>query len=199
MSFGRPEATYYIHTYMPIVCMMSVTRPIVVIELLRRLGRHARHILPPLRPCQPVNAGENVICWETFMKLFAFPITQQQHCTAPSICTRIQASTRRPERDKARKHTEFVRASSTSSNSYTARCVLKTKQEIKSARLTTAGVMLPEHCSFSPSFLFRPCMRRPGCFRGPTSSWHLQVAGMHLKPKTSLHASFISIWFNSSL
>ena len=28
---------------------------------------------------------------------------------------------------------------------------------------------------FSPSFLFRPCMRRPGCFGGPWSAWHLQL------------------------
>ena len=27
----------------------------------------------------------------------------------------------------------------------------------------------------------RTCMRRPGCFRGALSSWHLQVACLHLK------------------
>jgi len=28
---------------------------------------------------------------------------------------------------------------------------------------------------FSPSFLFLPYMRRPGCFGGPWSAWHLQL------------------------
>ena len=49
------------------------------------------------------------------------------------------------------------------------------------------------------SFLFRTCIRRPGCFRGPWSTWHLQVASWHLKPWNSLSASFIRIFFNPSL
>ena len=45
--------------------------------------------------------------------------------------------------------------------------------------------------SCSPSFLFRPRMRRAGCLRGPWSSWHLQVASLHLKLCISLSASLI--------
>ena len=44
-------------------------------------------------------------------------------------------------------------------------------------------------------------MRRTGCFRSPWSSWHLQVASLHLKPWIFLSASFgrILFMFNSSL
>ena len=52
---------------------------------------------------------------------------------------------------------------------------------------------------FSPSYLFRPCMRRQGCFRGPWSSWHLQIVSLNLKPWTSLSASFTHILFIYSL
>ena len=51
--------------------------------------------------------------------------------------------------------------------------------------------MLPVHWSLSPPFLYRPCMRRPGCFREPWSSGHLQVASLHLKPWTDLSVRFI--------
>ena len=39
------------------------------------------------------------------------------------------------------------------------------------------------HGSVFTSFFyaFRTCMRRPGCFPGAWSSWHLQLVGLHLK------------------
>ena len=52
-----------------------------------------------------------------------------------------------------------------------------------------------QHCSFSPSFqyVFRTCTRRPGCFPGAWSSWHLQVISLHLKSWTdaSAHSRFV--------
>ena len=41
-------------------------------------------------------------------------------------------------------------------------------------------------------YVFRTCMRRPGCFPGAWSSWHLQVVSLHLKSWTSLSVSFAS-------
>ena len=80
--------------------------------------------------------------------------------------------------------------------------VLKTNKEIELCSaikklLVCCAKGLPVHCSFSPSFLFRPCVRRPGCFGGPWSSWHLQVASLHRKPWTSLCDSVTRILFNS--
>ena len=57
------------------------------------------------------------------------------------------------------------------------------------------AVMLPATLLLL-SFLFRPCMRRPDCFRGPWSSWNLQVASLQLKTRPSLSASVVRIWFN---
>ena len=39
-----------------------------------------------------------------------------------------------------------------------------------------------KRCPFSPSFfyVFRTCMRHPGCSPGAWSSWHLQVVILHL-------------------
>ena len=104
-----------------------------------------------------------------------------QHSTAQSTRTSSTASTRRSEGDNASKQTEVPRASM-SSSIYTARCVLKTIVEIEicSAYKNVAGVFRGGFactlCSFSPSFLFRPYMRRPGFLGGPWGSWHLQVA-----------------------
>ena len=49
------------------------------------------------------------------------------------------------------------------------------------------------------SVLFCPYMRRPGCFCGPWSSWHLQVASLSRKPWTSLCDSVTRMLFNYSL
>ena len=98
----------------------------------------------------------------------------------------------------------------TSSRTSTNRCALKTTQEIEISEAyekiqqftkqliwcdTRKGSRVHDY-SFSPSFLFRPCIQRPDCCRGPWSSWHFQVASLHLKPWTSLSASFILILFS---
>ena len=103
--------------------------------------------------------------------------------------------------------------------SFTARCVLKTNEEIKicpayentrevltssyrSSKVMREGFALfpfllivryytLQHYSFSPSFLFRGCMRRPGCFS--CSMELLAFAGPQFAPKESwisLTASF---------
>ena len=48
---------------------------------LARFGGHARHILPPLSPPQPVIADEEIRCWGTLPKLFhlfAFSFSRPQ-------------------------------------------------------------------------------------------------------------------------
>ena len=56
-----------------------------------------------------------------------------------------------------------------------------------------------QHCSFSPSFFYvcRTCMRRPSCYPGAWSSWHLQVVSLHLKLWTSLSASSFAFCYSS--
>ena len=39
---------------------------------LAHFGGHARHILSTLSPSQPVNADEEIVCWKTLPKFFAF-------------------------------------------------------------------------------------------------------------------------------
>ena len=126
----------------------------------------------------------------------AQPIQPAQ--AAKQVCTDQIATTQASR--------QLVRASMSSRISFTAMCS-QTNEEIeigpaykniqpftKLKQLSWYGVA----CTllFCPSFLFRPCMRRPSCFRGPWSSWHLQVARLHLKPWTSKSASFIRILFN---
>ena len=176
----------------------------IYIDLLRSrlLGGRRRYILPSLSPSQPVIADENIICWGTFLNFYAFFAPQTQHSTAQSTPTSSKATTRRSEPDKASRQSWFE---PTCRRAFIAVFSKRTKNS-KYARptkisnhcnhsQTSLGVMLPVHCSFSPSFLFRPCMQRP--VRGRWSFWHLQVASLHLKPWTSLSASFIRILFNS--
>ena len=82
-------------------------------------------------PSQPVIAGENIICWGTFLKYVAFFAPQAQHCTAQSTRTSSEASTLRSERDNASKQTELARAGMASSIYITVCCVLMTNEEIQ--------------------------------------------------------------------
>ena len=90
----------------------------------------------------------------------------------------------------------------------TARCVLETNEEIamcpaykriyNHSRSSLADVMLPVHCSFSPSFLFRLCLRRPFVFvdHGARGTCKSPVCIKNHRP---LPASLNRILFNSSL
>ena len=120
---------------------------------------------------------------------------QEQHSTAQSTPTSSKASTRRSERDNASKQTELARATM-SSSIYTARCVLKTNEEIEICpayktytstirKSSLAGVMLPVHCRTLPflSVLFSSSMRAaPTLF-----SWTMELlpsASRQFAPKT---------------
>ena len=102
----------------------------------------------------------------------------RKHSTALRIlpCTKAakQVYTCRSERDKAMSRQSWRQLTC---RAFTAWCVLKTNGEDT------------PHRSFSPSFLFRTCMRRPGSYPGAWSSRHLQVASFNLKSWTSLSAS----------
>ena len=135
---------------------------VLFIDLLINLayfGGHARHILSPLSPSQPVIADGNIICWGTFVNLFTLFSPQAQHSTAQSTRTSSKARTRRPERGNASMQTELAGASMPPSI-FTARCVLKTCS--KSAgptkicnnsqhSLRVAGVMLSCELSKPPA------------------------------------------------
>ena len=101
----------------------------------------------------------------------------------------------RSEHDNAIKQTELARASK-SSSIYTTRCDLKTNEEIEIFpekiynttihKAAEASVMRDGHAFISdltlrPFYVFRTCMRRPGCFPGAWSSWI--VASRHFAPK----------------
>ena len=95
---------------------------------------------------------------------------------------------------------EFAQASM-SSSTYTARCVLKTNEGMEicpayktvqpfTKQLSWCDVtctLLP----LSPPFRIRTCMRRPGCFRRPWSSWQLEAPSLRLKLTTDLPVHFI--------
>ena len=125
-------------------------------------------------------------------------------------------TTCRSERDNARKQTELARTSMSSSN-YTARCALKTNEEIKicpvhqkyiqpltkqftvctrcyDPRKTICLYFLSQCVTYNALYLrpliaFRACTRRPGCFLGAWSSWHKEVVSSHLKSWTFLFVS----------
>ena len=99
-----------------------------------------------------------------FICFICFASTSQ-HSTAQSTRTSSKASGRRSERDNASRQSWLEPACRR--GIYTARCVFKANEKIetcpayKSIQPLTnslADVMLPVHCSFSPSFLIRSCM-----------------------------------------
>ena len=115
-----------------------------------------------------------------------------QHSKAQSALHKA-ASTCRSARDNASKQRELARANM-SSSIYTARCVLKTNEEIeicptkytiqpptKQLKLVSCAKDSPlfpisrsyntnTALSLCPLHVFRTCMRRPGCFPGAWSS-----------------------------
>ena len=131
-----------------------------------------------------------------------------QHSAVNPRDKQQKPSTRRSERDNAGKQTELARASTLSSSIQLAVCdhknePKKSKCLLPSTKILLCGVMregfaCQVHCSktSSPSVLFRPNMRRPGCFGGPWSSWPLEAASLHRTPWTSLCDSVIRILFN---
>ena len=65
------------------------------------------------------------------------------------------------------------------------------RKQTELARASKSCCAVPG-CAFSfvvikKSICVRTCMRRPGCFPGAWSSWHLQVAWLHLKCWTIYH------------
>jgi len=106
--------------------------------------------------------------------------TAQHGASSPAQSSK--ASTCRPERDNASKQAELARASM-SSSIYTARCVLETNEEIEicpakiynhsqsswswcRARRTRLQLHAQSTLLFLSVlfYVFRTCMRRPGCF-----------------------------------
>ena len=140
---------------------------------------------------KPVVSDEKKSCGGTFLIFFAFCCPQAQHSAAQrSQSPHKQQSKYAPIRARQRKQALTELAGARMSWSFCiARCVLKTNGEtaiFPAYQSSLAGVMLPGHCSFSPSFLFRPCMRRPGCLRGP---WELLAfASRQFAPKTVGHS-----------
>ena len=122
----------------------------------------------------------------------AYCCSTAQHSTAIIPAQSSQASTCRSERDNASKQASKQSwREPARRRAFTARCLLKTTEEIKmcpaykklqaltssqaAKQLLRSGVMVEgfaffsnlrkiQHCSFSPSFplQFRRCMRRPG-------------------------------------
>ena len=112
-----------------------------------------------------------LFCWGTFLIFFLRSLPRKHSTAHHSTRTIGKASTRRSERDNADKQTELARARMLSSTYNTARCVYKTNEEIEicSAYKNIAGGVMREGFACTmlfPSFLFRPYMRRPGCFLG---------------------------------
>ena len=127
-----------------------------------------------------------------------------------STCTSTKASTRPSERDNASTQTELARASM-SPGTYTARCVHRNlpglpkyttihifyffKTFIK--QLRSCDIAL--YTALLPVLSISSMHAASGLFSWSMESWHLQVASLHLKPYSSLSASFICVLFNSSL
>ena len=139
-------------------------------------GGHRRHFLPPHSHFQPEIADDNISCWGIVLNFFAFFAPQAQHNRAqrsqPAQAAKQvrvdQSATTQASRQSWREpscHRAFTQLAVFSKRTKKSKSVRTTKLYNRS-RSSLAGVMLPVHCSFSPSFVFRPCMRRPGCFRG---------------------------------
>ena len=171
---------------------------------------HRRYFLPPLSLSQPVIADENIVCWGTFLKFFAFFAPQAQHSTAQRSQLAQAAKQVRADQSATTQASRQSWLEPACRRAFIQLAVFKPNEEIEicsaykrldhsQSSYIADVIMLPVHLLFSPSFLFRPCMRRLGCFRGPWSSWHLQVASLHLKPRTSLSASLIRIFFQCFL
>ena len=150
-----------------------------------------------------------------------------QHSTARSTRTSSKQVCADQTATTQAKQTELARARM-SSSIFTAGCVLKPKKSksalkpafrrafvqlvrvfskrtkksklYKRSQSILAGVMCEEFaCTFSPSFLFRPCMLRPIFVDHGALGIYLQVASLYLKPWTYLSASSIPILFSASL
>ena len=164
----------------------------------------------------------NLVVWTFFTYVRACRAsnttnTAQQGAIRPAQSRRNQACPKQqskyvPTRARQRKQqTELTRAS-LSSSVYTARCVLKTNEEIPicpakiynhTHKAAEAGVMLEglacisnlnkvQHCSFSPSFLCISYMpAASGLFSWSMELGLLQVVSLHLKSWTFLSASFV--------
>ena len=90
---------------------------------------------------------------------------------------------------------------SVSSSTYTARGVLKTNEGMGICPAYKTVLPFTKHFSWcdvtctllplSPSFRIRTCMRLPGCFRRPRSSWQLQAPSLRLKLTKDFPVHFI--------
>ena len=147
------------------------------------------------------------------MNFFAFFAPQAQHSTAQhsaaqSTRTSSKASTRRSERDNAASRQSRLEPARHRAFIQLAVFSKRTSKKSKSPRPTNIYTSMQNHsqstslcwCDVACTLLFlsvlsiRPCMRRPRCFRGPWSSWHLQVASLHLKRWTSPSASSFAFY-----
>ena len=156
------------------------------------------------------NTAQHSTAWYSIAQHSRAQHSAAHHSTAQQ--STAQHSTANPHKQQTKysrfKKAELARASMWSSIC-TARCVLKTNEEIKICPADKCFQPFTKQLSwcdvactliFLSVLLLHPCMQRPAYFRGPRSSWHLQVASLHRKPWVSLPASsLIRIVFNSSL
>ena len=156
---------------------------------------------------QPVIADGNTICWETVLNFLAFFAPQAQPALRRKAAKQVradQSATTQASRQSwlepacRRAFIQLPAFSKRTKKSKSARPTKYKHMQTFTSSFLSWCVMLPlVNCSFSPSFLFRPCMlrRAQGCFRGPWSSWHLQGASSVFAPKTMdtrfIHSHFV--------
>ena len=114
-------------------------------------GGIRQYILPSLSPSQPVIADESIICWGTFLNLFAFFAPQAQHSTVNTHKQQKQVRADQSATTQAGRQRWLEPACR---GAFTQLAVFSKRKKSKSARPTK----IYNHCNHSQSSLLAGVM-----------------------------------------